>query len=380
MANKLAYLLLLISLNAGYLLARLFTTLHFLFPRPVHKKDLLIYPYYQEGNIGFTVRFACYLPFLEEEGVRYKMAHLMPDERLLKMQEGSIRTQYFLYHRLFWKRLFQTLEARKYKAVFVQRGLFVSYPDQKIPYLERLLRKLNDNITIDFWDAVWIHNKEVVEDAIKYCDRISVVNEFIRNHFEKEAVEKVVFPIGVNLSKYTQKSNYETGEVVKLFYTGSPYNLSVFLNMLSPALLKLKAAYVFKLVIVSRGRIFPEGLEVEYHDYNETTFYKIMSQCDMGLYAVETNDVGKAKMAMKTLDYMSSALPVIAAPVGLPTGVENGKHLLFASNVQEWELQLSRLFSDLDLRAQLGKEGRKLMEERHNINSSYNLFKQIVQF
>ena len=45
-----------------------------------------------------------------------------------------------------------------------------------------------------------------------------------------------------------------------------------FLNLIKPILLKLNSKYQFKLMIVSRARIYIENLDIEYFDFNENTF------------------------------------------------------------------------------------------------------------
>ena len=179
----------------------------------------MLFPYGQKGSIGYTLRFEQYFALLQQDNKRYGIANIMSHERYIELHEGKLYQQYYLYHLVLWKRIFQTLEARNYQTAFVQRGLFPGYPDLKEPYLEKLLRKLNDHITFDYWDAVWLNNEEIMDKTVKHCDTISVVNEFIEHHFRQEKAATALFPIGFDLSKYEVKSAYETGKEVRLFYT-----------------------------------------------------------------------------------------------------------------------------------------------------------------
>ena len=151
--------------------------------------------------------------------------------------------------------------------------MFPYYPDLKTPHFEKLLRKLNKNITLDFWDSVWVYSDEkLIKNSIKYCDKISVVNDFISDYFSFSKKPKLIFPIGINLSKYSIKENYDLNKPIRFFYTGGPGNVKNFLNLIKPILLKLNSKYQFKLMIVSRARIYIENLDIEYFDFNENTF------------------------------------------------------------------------------------------------------------
>ena len=46
--------------------------------------------------------------------------------------------------------------------------------------------------------------------------------------------------------------------------------------------------------------------------------------------------MSEGKMAMKVLDYMSTALPIIATNSGVTPHAENNHNILFAENNKEW--------------------------------------------
>ena len=154
----------------------------------------------------------------------------------------------------------------------------------------------------------------------------------------------------------------------------------MFLKIVEPVLLELKKKYNFKLVVVSRGRINLTGIDIEYHDFDEQSFYNIMNGCDMGLFAIEKNEVSMGKMAMKALDYMAGGLPMVVSPVGLPACAVDEENALFASDEKEWLEKISRLMDDQELRKRLGTAARKAVEKEHDLPNSYRLFKEIVGF
>jgi len=193
------------------------------------------------------------------------------------------------------------------------------------------------------------------------------------------SAKKILFPMGIKLKNYIQKKNYKLDEQeIKLFYTGSLGNVENFLKITKNSLLKLSKKYSIKLIIVSRGEHYINGLDIEYHKFSVDSFFSIMSSCDIGLYAMEDHEIGRGKMAMKTLDYWASALPSVVSPVGLSSYAKDNKNCLFAVNSNDFYLKIENLILNSELRKQIGQNGFRTAQEYHNIENNYEVFKQII--
>ena len=377
MKNKLSYIYLLLNLKIVFTLAFLLRKIHPLLSRK-KKGDLILFPYSQKGSDGYKRRFQEYFEFLHKENIKFKVCDILNDQEILKSYEGTPTMRYKLFRKILWTRLYQVLEARHYKAAFIHRGLFPYYPDLSEPHFEKLLRKLNNNITIDFWDSVWLYSGEkLIKETVLYCDKISVVNEFIADYFEFSTKPKILFPIGVNLNDYKTKTEFKITRSVKLFYTGGPGNVKNFINLIGPILNEIKNKFNIKLIIVSRARIYHDDINIEYHDFNETTFYEIIQNCDIGLYKVMPDDESKGKMAMKVLDCMSSGLPIICSPYGLSPYAINDENCLYAQDKNDWIDKLETLIKDQVLREKLSRNSLIMMNDKHSINRSFEEFKKI---
>lgn len=378
MKNKLSYLYLLLNLKIVFFLTFLLRKTHPLLSRK-KKGDIILFPYSQKGSDGYKRRFEEYFDFLHKENIKFKVCDILNDEEILKSYEGNPSLRYKLFLKILWTRFYQVLEARHYKAAFIHRGLFPYYPDLSEPHFEKLLRKLNNNITIDFWDSVWLYSgDQLIKKTVLYCDKISAVNEFIADYFKFSNKPKILFPIGVNLTDYKTKTEFKITRPVKLFYTGGPGNVKNFINLIGPILNEIKNKFNIKLIIVSRARIYHDDINIEYHDFNETTFYEIIQNCDIGLYKVKPDNESKGKMAMKVLDCMSAGLPVICSPYGLSPYAINEKHCLYAKDKQEWILNLERLIKNEDLRKKMSSNALSMMSEKHSIKKSFKEFKDLI--
>ncbi len=377
--ERIQYLYMLISLNIGYALCHLLYIYYSIIP-PCKKKrgDVIFYPYTQPGSDGYRRRIGQYEPFFKEDGITCRICSIYNDKTIIELHEGSPAQRYRLYRKIFWIRFSQGIESSHYKSVFIQRGLFPLYPDQKFPHLEKLVYKLNENITVDFWDSVWIYNPALTEKSVKYCHRISCVNHFIVNHFSYTDTKKILFPIAMNFDAYIVKSDYKLNNPVRFIYTGNPSNVDTFLTLMTPVFSDLLNIIDFRLVLVTRHRRPTGDIKTEFFDFTEESFYYHLAGSDIGLYAIEDNDISRGKMAMKVLDYMAAGLPVVASLHGTPTGAEHGKNVLIAHTTEECTNAILLLCKDGNLRNKLGQAGRKVVESEHNIKDSYLLFKTIL--
>lgn len=371
------YVYMLLSLWSANTFITFLTFFSFLVPQR-KKFDLILFPYAQRGSDGYKRRFEVYLDFLKNENISYKVCHLIENERVVKILDGPFGRRYLLFQALLWKRTSQVISARKYKHAFFQRGLFPFYPDQEFPYLERLLKRLNCNVTIDFWDADWFINPAIVNKAAAYSDNISCVNDYIIQYFSFLPNKKTLFPIGVDLKSYSVKKDYSIGNEVSFFYTGLPSNVQQFLDLIQPVFFELKKHFKFRLNLVTRYRTEITEFPIEFFDFDEATFYSKLIESDIGLYYVPNSDRSKGKMAMKVLDYMAAGLPCVATPLGLSPFAIDNENVLFAMTEKEWVAKILKLTKNASLRKKIGVNGREMVEKHHSLKNSYQTFKEIV--
>lgn len=340
-----------------------------------------MFPYYPENNIGAMVRFQNYLPFFDNEKISYDIHYIGNYQTIFHtLMEGDKRyDQYKLYIKIFWSRLFQTLKTGGYEAVYIQRGMFPFYPDQKEAIFEKLVYKLNKNITVDFYDADYIVNKSIVHSTVQYCHNVTVVNDFLANYFQKIHPNVKLFPIALTPEKYLLKQIYKSSDsVIKIFWTGTAGNIFNLLSIQS-VLKKIAIKKQIQILIVCNKTIHIEGLIVENNLYDPSNFYTLMHSADIALYPVkEGNDTHKGAMAAKALEYAASGLPFVASPWGLSPYFTNKEDVLIANNLQEWEDYLLQLIESVELRKTIGSNARKTFMKYHSTEVSYPYLNKLL--
>ena len=377
--ERVCYVLLIFSLNVGYLFATILAFFSFLILKS-GKKDVLLFPYYPKNNPGSVIRFQNYLEFFQKDDITFDICYTSNNKDILNivLATNSRINQYLLYLKIFWKRIFQVLKARNYKAVFIQRGLFPYYPDQRSPHLEKLLRKINNNITIDFYDADYISDKELVDKSVKYCNKVTVVNSHLYNYFNQLHFRVFEFPLALDPTSYMVKKNYSLNNPIKIIWSGS-YENAKKIKKIFPVLKHLSDNYSIELILICPEKPILGNIKTKHYQWDANTFFKLMQSADIAIYTASgESEIDKGKMALKVLEYMATALPIVASPWGIPSTLIDEYSILISDNINEWEINLIKLFKDQELREKIGQKANQIFHKHHTIENSYKQLKSIL--
>lgn len=379
--ERVAYIMLLFSLVIGRLVALFFFKFPFLLKKNKPVKDLLLFPFSHKDNIGTIARFQIFLPLLERDKFTYDIYYTwnkqQEDEIYFKSKSRTL--EYFYLGVLFWRRLFQTMRAGNYRAVFFQKSMYPLYYDQFTPYLEKLICKINDNVTVDYFDADYMHNSKLINTIAKTTNKVSVVNEHLKNYFEKLNAHVFYNDLALNIKSYKIKNNYSINEKINFFWTGSESN-AINLREIIPILEKLNTLYPLQLTMICRSNAGYNNPIINNTAWNEKTFFQLLSEADIAIYpALEDTEFTRGKVAYKNIEYGAAALPIIASLHGLSPHFENETDVLLATNAEEWEKQILRLINDESLRKKLGTNARLKTEKFHSLELTYkNLLENLL--
>ena len=375
-SGKILYLIFIILLDFTSLIIRV---LSFFYHNPSKKRkgDIILFPYAFVGSDGYSRRFLEYIPFMEQDNINYRLCPVFTDAYARRQLGKGPFYRNMFYLRILWRRIPQVLQARFYKAAFIQRGLFPVYFDLEIPHLEKLLRKLNNHITLDIWDSIFERQAVLVIETIRYVDKLSLSNEFLMNHFVDFKGEKFLWKIAVNVKKYKIKTDYTIRGKARLFWTGLPHNLT-YLERFLPVLKEISAEYPLVLVLACQQSIVFEGLEIEHHPWSEETFFDLLHTSDIGIYPESNSVISKGKSTMKVMDYLATALPMVGVPFGLPSETAHERELMIAVDFYEWRQMLLTLLQNESLRRTLGTNGRLMIEKYYSLENSYAQFRSFA--
>ena len=199
--------------------------------------------------------------------------------------------------------------------------------------------------------------------------------------------EKLFFPEPKNSNENKDKVVFSWAGIVigKRMYDNLVFVIECF-NELT------KAEKNVSLEIVGEGPLMPHIKKVIDEQYKEVSIeFKGCIEPDKMSAYYDTVEVGLlpliqktkfifAKSPTKMFEYMAKEIPVVASKVGEPALIlSHGENGFLASDKEEFVDCMRRLATDVNLRKQIGKQARKLIEEKYCLTVAGEKLRTIVE-
>lgn len=294
------------------------------------------------------------------------------------------------------KRLFDSIKARKFDVLLVQREAMVIGP----PVFEWLYKRIGKcPLILDLDDATYLSYVSPtygqLGSALKFFGKTDILinwsetvicgNRHIAEYVESKGKNAVVVPTVVDTDKfYPVEKKPEKSVTIGWIGTHSTFPL---LREIFPVLQDLARKYEFTLKIVGAGedRIELEGVRIENLEWTLEREIEDFQSLDIGLYPLEAVDSIKkewlaGKSGFKGIQYMAVGIPFVVTPVGVcgEIGIEYKTHFN-ASNKEEWSESLAKLIESAELRKEMGKNGRKYALEHYSVQQQADKIADVIR-
>jgi len=273
------------------------------------------------------------------------------------------------------RRIRQLRAARHADVVILQRKLL---PLWQLALLRRAARRL----VYDVDDALFQRNsysrkgptswlRQASFWATVYAsDAVTAGNQYLKEraaaYVEPERVHLV--PTCVDPKRYPTARHRRAGATAKLVWIGQQSTL----RSLDRAKGQLAAAADrlpgLGLRVICDA--FPElpGVRVLPYRWSAATEAAALAEADIGINWLPDDAWSRGKCGLRVLQYMAAGLPVVANPVGMNCEmVLHGRTGLLASTPAHWAAAIQRLAADPALRQEMGRAGRRWVEERFSV-------------
>lgn len=337
--------------------------------------NILILTRYSTLGASSRLRALQYLPWFEKSALTGTVSPLIDNDTLQAFyQTGDYSLSRLI--KTYVQRIHILLKKKKFDLIWIEKEALPWFPAWferallgKIPYI------------LDYDDAIFHNYDQHTAPAVRYflgqrIDKlmseavlITAGNAYLAQRAVNAGAKKVeIIPTVIDLERYPLKMVATTNDnIPRIVWIGSPHTLK-YLKLIEKPLAALSQQFTFKLRIINSISLNLPGVDIEFVPWTENTEVSSLQICDIGVMPLVDSPWERGKCGYKLTQYMACSLPVVASPVGVNNEIVRvGENGYLASTDDQWIKSLSQLLNDKLLRENMGKAGRKRVEEDYCI-------------
>lgn len=330
-------------------------------------------------------RFEQYLDFLEANNFKITFSNILTKEDDFYLyQKGQYLKKALIAKSARNIRKQDVKRMNEFDIIFVHREALLTAST----YFERKFAKSTAKVVFDFDDAIWLpnvssgnkalqmlKNPSKTEDIINCADMVFAGNAYLAEYASSFCKNVKVIPTTID-TEYHKRKKQNTSERICIGWTGTETTRK-YLEMVKPVFQKLTSKYGNKIYfkVICDQPWHAEGIELKNEMWKKQTEIEQLEEIDIGVMPLTDDQWSRGKCGFKGLQYMSMESATIMSPVGVNTDiVSHGENGFLASSEEDWYEQLSTLIENKELRLQIGKAGRKTIEEKYSVTATKDLY------
>jgi glycosyltransferase involved in cell wall biosynthesis len=352
---------------------------------------VLLLSRYGRRGASSRLRYYQYLPFLREIGIEVVPAPFFNAAYLESIVNAKKKNQAFSILFSYGLRFWNLLRHRSIDLIWIEYEVFPWLP----LFIEKRLLKSDIPIVVDYDDAIFhkydLSNNHFVRmllgkkiaKIMRHARTVVAGNQYLGEYALSAGSKDVVYlPTVIDLNRYPFHEPFND-EFFKVGWIGSP-TTSKYLNLVQPVMEKLNEDGNVRIIIIGGGDFYMDGIPNRRHRWSERTEAAAISEFDVGIMPLPDNPWERGKCGYKLIQYMACGKPVVASPVGVNREiVEHGVNGFLAKSKEEWLMALTILRDHPDLRAKMGKAGRKKVEKKYSLQTTapelISIFKKLQE-
>ncbi|MDC1150375.1 glycosyltransferase family 4 protein [Gammaproteobacteria bacterium] len=318
-----------------------------------------------------------YLPDLASNGFKIDSVPFFDDIYLRELYKGD-RSNISIIKYLF-ERIKKIKKCTSADLIWIEKEALPWIPW----FIEGSLLPKNVPIVTDYDDAIFhrydMHKTKIIRAMLgskikKIMKNSSLVisgNSYLNNYAINAGAKKTfIVPTVVDLNTYNFKEKSLDKNIARVGWIGTPQTWQELAHpihqILSPILKKNGA--IFRAIGASMESSKNDTLEII--PWTEESEVNLIQSMDIGVMPLPDNPWTRGKCGYKLIQYMACGLPVVASSVGVNCDiVENGINGFLVDNDDDWQKAIEKLLNDPDLRREMGKAGRKKIEQQFSLQT-----------
>lgn len=249
-----------------------------------------------------------------------------------------------------------------------------------------ILKKLNPHIVFDLDDAIYLRpsRKPLVDAILRTSALVVTGNDSLAAYSRQFNDQVVLIPTVVDTDLYQPPTGarHPGDDRVVIGWIGSDPNCGEFVAV-QPVLEWLYGRYgdrVTMRIASSRPLEIETEINLEFVPWTLTGSRSELQKFDIGIMPLEDTEWNRGKCGLKLIEYMAVAAAAVASPVGANRQiVSDGETGFLADTTEEWKNSLAQLIDDQSLRLQMGRLGRKRVEQHYSVKAVLPLLIDALQ-
>lgn len=343
---------------------------------------------YPRMGASSRLRTLQYLPFLEQHDFEITVQSLF-DETYLKNLYGKGSRSRLAIVGYYFKRFFTLFTVWRYDLVWIEKELFPYLP----AFAERILTMFGVKYIVDYDDAIF-HNYDLSGNSLirrflankidkvmehSYC--VMAGNNYLAARAKSAGAKRLqLLPTVVDHLRYKQRDQNGDG-LLTVGWIGSPSTQKYVVELFS-VLQAVHQQFPFRLLLIGATNEVGKqlsGLQVEVQPWSEESETDLIRTVDIGIMPLQDGPWEKGKCGYKLIQYMASAVPVVASDVGVNREIVEGTGSgLIVKKSADWQAALLQLLNSSDLRLQCGRAGRLAVEARYSVQSQLPVLMRVL--
>lgn len=334
---------------------------------------------YPRRGASSRVRFLQFLPHLAARGIAVDVSPLVGERYLRDLYGGRGRSMAEVL-RAYGRRLARLRSLGQYDLVWLEKELFPWIP----AWVERSLLSGRRPFIVDFDDAIFHRYDQQpsavlrtlyagkIGEVMRRAAAVTVGNGYLADYARRAGARRVeLIPSCVEVERYeaAPSAPADGDDRFRIGWIGTPSSLR-YLRTVRDPLARFCGDHHAKLVLIGTPDMALDGVPTETREWSEDTEVRDLAGIDVGIMPLAPGPWALGKCGYKLIQYMASAKPVIASPVGASRDiVTHGVNGFLAASPGEWSACLQTLHADRGRAAAMGRAGLALVKREYSVSA-----------
>lgn len=346
---------------------------------------VLLLSRYADLGASSRVRYLQYLPEFRKREWEVTVHPLFSNDYIHAIYSDQSRVLETL--KGYFGRFRSLQNVRAFDVLIIEKELFPYLP----AWFERFLHLIKIPYVVDYDDAQFhkydMHPNTIIrsflrrkiDNVMKNASLVIAGNIYLAERAQNAGASRVeIIPTVVDTSRYVYVAK-EFANTLVVGWIGTP-KTSHYLTPLMPVFEKLRNEVDVRFVAVGARREDFIGTPVEVWPWSESSEVYSIQQFDIGIMPLTDSPWERGKCGYKLIQCMACAKPVVASPVGINTEIiVPGINGYLANSAEEWREHLQVLLTNVNLRARMGDESRRIVVDRYSLQAQSPLLIRAIE-